>query len=157
MLGILGRLGDTGSPVDTVSPSARCRGASSGCRRAAGGRALVHCRMGLSRSAATVLAYAMKEFGWPLERALRHVRHCRPGVLPNPGFMRQLDFYQGILSARCVGTAGWGQLGGACCDQTPLCVCVGLLWLCPTWKGLGNFVGEEPLGAPPCRGGVAGC
>ncbi|RMB98073.1 hypothetical protein DUI87_25551 [Hirundo rustica rustica] len=76
-----------------------CHGASSGYRRAAGGRALVHCRMGLSRSAATVLAYAMKEFGWPLERALRHVRHCRPGVLPNPGFMRQLDFYQGILSA----------------------------------------------------------
>ncbi|XP_053924994.1 protein phosphatase Slingshot homolog 3 [Cuculus canorus] len=67
--------------------------------RASGGRALVHCRMGLSRSAATVLAYAMKEFGWPLEQALRHVRHCRPGVLPNPGFMRQLDFYQGILSA----------------------------------------------------------
>ncbi|KAM6204840.1 LOW QUALITY PROTEIN: protein phosphatase Slingshot homolog 3 [Sarcoramphus papa] len=67
--------------------------------RAGGGRALVHCRMGLSRSAATVLAYAMKEFGWPLERALRHVRHCRPGVLPNPGFMRQLDFYQGILHA----------------------------------------------------------
>ncbi|XP_074774664.1 protein phosphatase Slingshot homolog 3 [Athene noctua] len=67
--------------------------------RACGGRALVHCRMGLSRSAATVLAYAMKEFGWPLERALRHVRHCRPGVLPNPGFMRQLDFYQGILRA----------------------------------------------------------
>ncbi|XP_075611571.1 protein phosphatase Slingshot homolog 3 isoform X1 [Balearica regulorum gibbericeps] len=67
--------------------------------RASGGRALVHCRMGLSRSAATVLAYAMKEFGWPLERALRHVRHCRPSVLPNPGFMRQLDFYQGILRA----------------------------------------------------------
>ncbi|KAM9278092.1 LOW QUALITY PROTEIN: protein phosphatase Slingshot homolog 3 [Morus bassanus] len=67
--------------------------------RAGGGRALVHCRMGLSRSAATVLAYAMKEFGWSLERALRHVRHCRPGVLPNPGFMRQLDFYQGILHA----------------------------------------------------------
>ncbi|OWK57530.1 Protein phosphatase Slingshot 3, partial [Lonchura striata] len=76
-----------------------CHGASGGCHRAAGGRALVHCRMGLSRSAATVLAYAMKEFGWPLERALRHVRHCRPGILPNPGFMRQLDFYQGILSA----------------------------------------------------------
>ncbi|XP_067151330.1 protein phosphatase Slingshot homolog 3 [Apteryx mantelli] len=67
--------------------------------RAQRGRVLVHCRMGLSRSAATVLAYAMKEFGWPLERALRHVRHCRPGVVPNPGFMRQLDFYQGILQA----------------------------------------------------------
>lgn len=59
--------------------------------------------MGLSRSAATVLAYAMKEFGWSLERALRHVRHCRPGAMPNPGFMRQLDFYQGILRARWVG------------------------------------------------------
>ncbi|XP_048804942.1 protein phosphatase Slingshot homolog 3 [Lagopus muta] len=67
--------------------------------KARGGRALVHCRMGLSRSAATVLAYAMKEFGWSLERALRHVRRCRPGVQPNPGFMRQLDFYQGILNA----------------------------------------------------------
>ncbi|XP_062431972.1 protein phosphatase Slingshot homolog 3 isoform X5 [Rhea pennata] len=70
--------------------------------RAQRGRVLVHCRMGLSRSAATVLAYAMKEFGWPLERALRHVRHCRPGIVPNPGFMRQLDFYQGILQARCL-------------------------------------------------------
>ncbi|XP_025903169.1 protein phosphatase Slingshot homolog 3 [Nothoprocta perdicaria] len=69
--------------------------------RARRGRVLVHCRMGLSRSAATVLAYAMKEFGWPLERALRHVRRCRPGVVPNPGFMRQLDFYQGILQASC--------------------------------------------------------
>ncbi|OXB69464.1 UNVERIFIED_CONTAM: hypothetical protein H355_004777 [Colinus virginianus] len=55
--------------------------------------------MGLSRSAATVLAYAMKEFGWSLERALSYVRRCRPGVQPNPGFMRQLDFYQGILNA----------------------------------------------------------
>ncbi|XP_065611697.1 protein phosphatase Slingshot homolog 3 [Cyrtonyx montezumae] len=67
--------------------------------KARGGRALVHCRMGLSRSAATVLAYAMKEFGWSLERALQYVRRCRPGVQPNPGFMRQLDFYQGILNA----------------------------------------------------------
>uniref|UniRef100_A0A8B9DTA7 protein-serine/threonine phosphatase n=1 Tax=Anser cygnoides TaxID=8845 RepID=A0A8B9DTA7_ANSCY len=93
--------------------------------KARGGRALVHCRMGLSRSAATVLAYAMKEFGWPLERALRHVRRCRPGVLPNPGFMRQLDFYQGILSARWAGREEWAGLsrprpvGGACCDHAP--------------------------------------
>lgn len=68
--------------------------------------------MGLSRSAATVLAYAMKEFGWPLERALRHVRRCRPGVLPNAGFMRQLDFYQGILHARWAGPRGTRPRGG---------------------------------------------
>ncbi|XP_032301115.1 protein phosphatase Slingshot homolog 3 isoform X3 [Coturnix japonica] len=67
--------------------------------KAKGGRALVHCKMGVSRSASTVMAYAMKEFGWSLERALRHVRRCRPDVQPNPGFMRQLDFYQGILNA----------------------------------------------------------
>lgn len=115
--------------------------------------------MGLSRSAATVLAYAMKEFGWPLERALRHVRHCRPGVLPNPGFMRQLDFYQGILSARWVRT-GWGQVGwdgGVGSGLTtplwgkrvgpvgtaPLCVeWVQLLWPRPTQKGVGFGGGD---------------
>lgn len=98
-LGTLGWLGTEGEPQELG-------GSAGGCRRAGGGRALVHCRMGLSRSAATVLAYAMKEFGWPLERALRHVRHCRPSVLPNPGFMRQLDFYQGILHARWAGQGG---------------------------------------------------
>lgn len=91
--GICGALGTRVAPGSRWVP-ARLH------RRAKGGRALVHCRMGLSRSAATVLAYAMKEFGWSLERALRHVRRCRPDVQPNPGFMRQLDFYQGILNAR---------------------------------------------------------
>ncbi|OXB57414.1 hypothetical protein ASZ78_010129 [Callipepla squamata] len=83
--------------------------------KARGGRALVHCRMGLSRSAATVLAYAMKEFGWSLERALNYVQRCRPGVQPNPGFMRQLDFYQGILNARP------GPLGAARRPRISLC------------------------------------
>ncbi|XP_066467568.1 protein phosphatase Slingshot homolog 3 isoform X2 [Tiliqua scincoides] len=66
---------------------------------AQGLRVLVHCKMGVSRSASTVIAYAMKEYGWSLEQALRHVKERRPIVHPNPGFMRQLELYQGILDA----------------------------------------------------------
>lgn len=61
---------------------------------------LVHCKMGVSRSASTVIAYAMKEYQWTLEQAYRHVQERRPIVHPNPGFMKQLEFYQGILDAR---------------------------------------------------------
>lgn len=61
---------------------------------------LVHCKMGVSRSAATVAAYAMKQYGWTLEQALRHVQELRPIARPNPGFLRQLQTYQGILRAR---------------------------------------------------------
>lgn len=68
--------------------------------RAQGTRVLVHCKMGVSRSAATVLAYAMKQYGWGLEQALIHVQELRPIVRPNPGFLRQLQTYQGILTAR---------------------------------------------------------
>uniref|UniRef100_A0A8C8VIJ2 protein-serine/threonine phosphatase n=1 Tax=Pelusios castaneus TaxID=367368 RepID=A0A8C8VIJ2_9SAUR len=67
--------------------------------RAQKSRVLVHCKMGVSRSASTVIAYAMKEYGWTLEQAFRHVRERRPIVHPNPSFMRQLEFYQGILDA----------------------------------------------------------
>ncbi|XP_074854171.1 protein phosphatase Slingshot homolog 3 isoform X2 [Carettochelys insculpta] len=67
--------------------------------RAQDSRVLVHCKMGVSRSASTVIAYAMKEYGWTLEQAYRHVRERRPIVHPNPSFMRQLEFYQGILDA----------------------------------------------------------
>ncbi|XP_061465528.1 protein phosphatase Slingshot homolog 3 isoform X1 [Rhineura floridana] len=66
---------------------------------AQGFRVLVHCKMGVSRSASTVIAYAMKEYGWSLERALCHVQERRPIIHPNPGFMRQLELYQGILDA----------------------------------------------------------
>ena len=62
--------------------------------------------MGVSRSAATVIAYAMKQYGWSLEQALRHVQELRPIARPNPGFLRQLQTYQGILTARYKPGAG---------------------------------------------------
>lgn len=56
--------------------------------------------MGISRSAATVIAYAMKEYGWDLKNAFDYVKERRTVTKPNPSFMRQLEEYQGILLAR---------------------------------------------------------
>lgn len=56
--------------------------------------------MGISRSAATVIAYAMKEYGWDLNKAFDYVKERRAVTKPNPSFMRQLEEYQGILVAR---------------------------------------------------------
>uniref|UniRef100_S4RPW1 protein-serine/threonine phosphatase n=1 Tax=Petromyzon marinus TaxID=7757 RepID=S4RPW1_PETMA len=69
-----------------------------------GSKCLVHCKMGVSRSASTVIAYAMKEYGWTLEHAYSYVKSRRGVVKPNSGFMRQLEEYQGILDARYQGT-----------------------------------------------------
>uniref|UniRef100_A0A8C5Q265 protein-serine/threonine phosphatase n=1 Tax=Leptobrachium leishanense TaxID=445787 RepID=A0A8C5Q265_9ANUR len=60
---------------------------------------LVHCKMGISRSASTVIAYAMKQYEWTMEEALKYVKERRNVVQPNAGFMRQLHIYQGILGA----------------------------------------------------------
>ncbi|XP_073680751.1 protein phosphatase Slingshot homolog 2b isoform X2 [Garra rufa] len=65
----------------------------------AGAKCLVHCKMGVSRSASTVIAYAMKEYGWNLEQAFEYVKERRAVTKPNPSFMRQLEEYQGILMA----------------------------------------------------------
>ncbi|XP_047463158.1 protein phosphatase Slingshot homolog 2b isoform X2 [Mugil cephalus] len=67
--------------------------------RTSGSKCLVHCKMGISRSAATVIAYAMKEYGWDLKKAFDYVKERRAVTKPNPSFMRQLEEYQGILLA----------------------------------------------------------
>ncbi|XP_073906120.1 protein phosphatase Slingshot homolog 3 isoform X5 [Castor canadensis] len=87
--------------------------------RAQGTRVLVHCKMGVSRSAATVLAYAMKQYGWGLEQALLHVQGLRPIVRPNPGFLRQLQTYQGILTASRQSHV-WEQKVGGVSPEEPL-------------------------------------
>ncbi|XP_049582552.1 protein phosphatase Slingshot homolog 2 isoform X1 [Syngnathus scovelli] len=65
----------------------------------AGAKCLVHCKMGVSRSASTVIAYAMKEYGWSLDDAFEYVKERRAVTKPNPSFMKQLEEYQGILLA----------------------------------------------------------
>ncbi|CAJ1058523.1 protein phosphatase Slingshot homolog 3 isoform X1 [Xyrichtys novacula] len=67
--------------------------------RKSGQAVLVHCKMGVSRSASTVIAYAMKQERWPLDVALNYVKDRRSVIKPNEGFMKQLQTYNGILNA----------------------------------------------------------
>ncbi|CAF3377208.1 unnamed protein product [Rotaria socialis] len=60
---------------------------------------LVHCKMGISRSASTVLAYLMKENNHSFADALEHVKTRRSCINPNGGFRNQLLIYEGILAA----------------------------------------------------------
>lgn len=64
-----------------------------------GGSVLVHCKMGVSRSASTVLAYLMKAKGWSLTEAFDTIKARRPVVQPNEGFWAQLQVYEGMLRA----------------------------------------------------------
>ncbi|XP_053669437.1 uncharacterized protein LOC128719821 [Anopheles marshallii] len=64
-----------------------------------GSKVLVHCKMGISRSASVVIAYAMKANGWNFEHALRHVKEKRSCIKPNKNFLMQLETYQGMLDA----------------------------------------------------------
>mmetsp|Transcript_12818 Transcript_12818/g.39415 ORF Transcript_12818/g.39415 Transcript_12818/m.39415 type:complete len:129 (+) Transcript_12818:2046-2432(+) len=55
---------------------------------------LVHCQMGVSRSASAVIAYIMKTYGWDLDRAHAYVKSKRNVVKPNKGFWQQLREFE---------------------------------------------------------------
>lgn len=53
------------------------------------GKILVHCHVGVSRSATVVLAYLMLKRNMTLVEAINKVKAGR-GIIPNRGFLRQL-------------------------------------------------------------------
>jgi atypical dual specificity phosphatase len=59
-----------------------------------GGRTLVHCAAGVSRSASICIAYLMKYHRMTLREAYNHMKSCRQIIRPNPGFFRQLIDYE---------------------------------------------------------------
>lgn len=64
-----------------------------------GSKVLVHCKMGVSRSASVVIAYAMKAYAYNFSTALRYVKLRRNCIKPNKSFLQQLETYQGMLDA----------------------------------------------------------
>eukprot|EP00931_Biecheleriopsis_adriatica_P115703 TRINITY_DN91468_c0_g1_i1.p1 TRINITY_DN91468_c0_g1~~TRINITY_DN91468_c0_g1_i1.p1 ORF type:complete len:801 (-),score=129.95 TRINITY_DN91468_c0_g1_i1:10-2412(-) len=66
-----------------------------------GGRVLVHCREGVSRSATMVIAYLMWRFQLSFEAAHEQIRQVRPICNPNTGFTCQL-----LQLAKRLGTSG---------------------------------------------------
>ncbi|KAI6042215.1 hypothetical protein EDC04DRAFT_2564521 [Pisolithus marmoratus] len=58
-----------------------------------GGRVLVHCMMGISRSATVVCAYLMLSQRLPAQAAIRFLQRRRPQVHPNYGFRKQLQVF----------------------------------------------------------------
>ncbi|KAJ1140494.1 hypothetical protein NDU88_006845 [Pleurodeles waltl] len=68
--------------------------------RRAGGKVLVHCEAGISRSPTICMAYLMKTKAIRLEEAFDYIKQRRSMISPNFGFMGQLLHYESeILSA----------------------------------------------------------
>eukprot|EP00727_Mastigamoeba_balamuthi_P012837 m51a1_g8176 putative dual specificity protein phosphatase 5 (307) ;mRNA; f:115744-117041 len=61
--------------------------------RQSGGRVLVHCAAGVSRSAAAVGAYLIVKHGISATKAVEYMQERRYIATPNAGFMRQLDSF----------------------------------------------------------------
>ena len=62
-----------------------------------GGKVLLHCVAGISRSATICIAYLMKHGGFNLLEAYNYTKMKRPIIKPNCGFFRQLIQYEKVL------------------------------------------------------------
>lgn len=63
-----------------------------------GGRVLVHCQAGVSRSSTIAIAYVMVRLSMTMLEAFQFVKSKRPIVAPNFNFMGQLLDFEGSLS-----------------------------------------------------------
>ena len=65
-----------------------------------GGKVLVHCYAGLSRSVTVVAAYLMQTYSMRFDDALKLIRARRTCAEPNAGFMKQLRDFERELAGR---------------------------------------------------------
>ena len=65
-----------------------------------GGKILIYCRAGQSRSATLCIAYFMKYHDMTYEQAFQYVKYRRPIIHPNLGFISQLREYERKLKTR---------------------------------------------------------
>ncbi|MFH4976924.1 hypothetical protein AB6A40_003633 [Gnathostoma spinigerum] len=78
-----------------------------------GGRTLVHCVAGVSRSATLCIVYLVKYEKMTLRRAYSFVKSARPIIRPNIGFWRQMIEYERHLR----GTTSVSMVSTTACDQ----------------------------------------
>ncbi|VDL76885.1 unnamed protein product [Nippostrongylus brasiliensis] len=73
-----------------------------------GGKTLVHCMAGVSRSASLVMIYLVKHERMTLRQAYHYVRSARPVIRPNVGFWKQMVEFEkrlrGVASVTMVMT-----------------------------------------------------
>jgi len=67
--------------------------------RESGGKVLVFCKAGISRSAAICIAYLMQQNRMTMDEAHDYVKSRRTFISPNLNFMRQLHEFDGRLRA----------------------------------------------------------
>lgn len=63
---------------------------NSDVERNSGGKILVHCALGISRSPIVVIAFVMKRLGMKFEEAYEFVKKKRSIIRPNDGFCQQV-------------------------------------------------------------------
>jgi len=66
-----------------------------------GGRVLIHCLKGISRSATIAAAFVVKYHSVSPSEAVQIMRKFRPIIKPNSGFMMQLEWYARELQKSC--------------------------------------------------------
>lgn len=69
--------------------------------RERGGRVLVHCVAGVSRSPTIIAAYLVSRCSMSLRDALALLVRARPAVCPRPGFIAQLRELERRVTGRC--------------------------------------------------------
>lgn len=62
------------------------------------GKIVVHCAMGISRSATCVIAYLIKYCNYDTFEAITFLRQKRGIINPNSGFIKQLQQFQSRLN-----------------------------------------------------------
>lgn len=97
-----------------------------------GGKVVVHCMAGVSRSCSIVLAYLVKYRNMTLREAFKFVRQRRTIVHPNYGFFTQLIEFEREIRISCEPSVKMVKLNEGSSELVPDIYkeeCKGLIWL----------------------------
>lgn len=97
-----------------------------------GGKVVVHCMAGVSRSCTLILAYLVKYRNMTLREAFKFVRQRRSIVHPNYGFFQQLIDFEREIRISCEPSVKMVKINESSMDMVPDIYkeeCKGFLWL----------------------------